>query len=210
LKDAKGKKIGITSPTGTTRAAAALALQAIGLAGQAELIVSGSASASWAAIKRGAIDIAWANNLSAAPLILSGEARSVGTISDYEPSFPDDFIIAGIPLIQKSPEVVKNFLKAYEDVVDFIQKNPDVAVQAYAKAAKVEEAVARHAISLINMKNFFDLDIKPDYLRTTQEAMRQMGLLKREFSEWKQLINQDFLPDGVARHSIPDKIPFAK
>ena len=210
LKDAKGKKIAITSPTGTTRAAAALALQAIGLVGQAELIVAGSASASWAAVKRGAIDIAWANNLSATPLILSGEARSIGTISDYEPNFPDDFIIAGIPLIQKSPEVVRNFLKAYREIIDFIGKNPDVAVKVYAKAAKVDEAVARHAMSFINMKNFFDMDIKVDYLRTTQDAMRHTELLKSQFGEWKELINQEFLPGGVPRHTIPEKIPFGK
>lgn len=208
LEDMRGKRLSMTSPLSTTNAAAVLALQEIGLIDEVELVPTGGVSESWAAVQRGVVDAAWTNSFAQVPFIQSGDAKSIGLVTDYAPNYVDDFIITSVSAATGRADTVQAFIDAYQGLAAAIREDPERAAQAYADFTdtSVEEA----AIAIDSLpEQYYEVAVQPDYLQATQDAMQLMGLLEEPIEGWPSLVSQDFLPED-ARTDIPETLPLSQ
>lgn len=212
LEEVRGGKLSISSPLGTTNAAAIIALDAIGIAEDVELVATGDERESWVAVQRGIVDVVSTNLFSQTPLIDSGEARSIGSIVDYEPDFVDDWLISSVATVDERPNIVRSWLDAYSEIGSSIVEDPEHAAQLYASFTDSPANDAQTGIESLP-EGHYDIGVKVEYISAAQRAMFLMDLISSEIvdpdgetSVWQSLINQDFLPEGE-RVDIPGTIP---
>lgn len=200
-----GKKMSITSTGSTTHASALLILDKVGLLDKVEIVTVGDAPSSFAALEKGLVDAAWQNTFSQVPYLLSGQARQLAIVADYAPDFPDDWLITGVPTVDKDPDFVGRFVTAYKETGTWIADHLDDAAAMYASMAKISSEAAKTAVNSIP-KGYFDPGIPVGQLESTQKAMKLMDAIKKPVSGWQDLVNTSFL--GGSQAPIPSEIPF--
>lgn len=131
-----------------------------------------------ALLDKGEIDAAIMFDPLAAKLEGSGKYRSIGNLADaYKSATGDDFLWIGYStnddFMQKAPEALTNFTRAWLEAIDYVKSHPDV-FEAYGKKYGLEPA----AVGLLRER------VIADYTTTWNDAvitsLRRFGELANE------------------------------
>lgn len=199
IKDFKGKKVGYTNPGSVTEGLINLSLVKAGIdPKEVQLIAMGGVSKGLTALKEGAIDAA--ADIEPVYSAQKKDWKLVFWAKDYVPSFLQTLIIVGPELIKSNPDSIRAVLKARARGLEDVIKNVEEAAEIYAKASNQSKEVCLNALKGVDPKQYYTVGLELEGLRTVEEEMRIIGLLKKdEKIPWKDLTNQDFLPEGTAK-----------
>jgi NitT/TauT family transport system substrate-binding protein len=146
--DLDGKKIGIISATHTSYRTVLYINRKLAI--KAEPVSLGSLENNLAALKSGQIDALYSAEGVALTLVDSGELRLVLPLADIYPKpYTAVVIWAGDELIERNPDLVRNFVKATLETVAHLKANPDYASELYVRRTKAPRNVAEKAVASV-------------------------------------------------------------
>ena len=138
------------------------------------------------------------------PYLSVAEKEGVGTMlmrfGEIDPN--PTCLVLGPALIEKSPQTVQTFLKAWLDGVEFWQRNParvaEIIHQQYAGAgySNVTREMAENIVKQIRVRP----DLTPqvvDHIKTEAERMKAANQL-RAIPDWTKVIRADLLAQARA------------
>ena len=142
LKDAAGKTMAYSSNGSSSNLGALALIRQSGV--DIKAIAAGTAPATYTQVMSGQLDIGW----SAPPYVVddvkSGKVRMIARESDLE-AFRNQTVrmnFANLNTLTKRGDVVKRFLTAYDETIDWMYSSPD-ALKTYADFAQISEAQAK-------------------------------------------------------------------
>jgi NitT/TauT family transport system substrate-binding protein len=188
----QGKKIAVSQPGSITTYFATRIAKEQGLVPgkTVELLNVGSAPDAWAATKQGVADVAWSIPPTSDKLIAKREARLLFETSDYVTDWVDTTCWARQDFIDKSPDVVRAILRALQKTFTTIRDDLDTAAPAYAKRAKLDEAVARGVLKKAGPVMGLKLDMPG--IEANVKAGVELGQLDASI-DLKKVIFSDFV-----------------
>jgi NitT/TauT family transport system substrate-binding protein len=199
IQDLRGKTVGYTSPGSVTQAVLELSLNAAGMkSSDVNSRAMGGINEAITGLLAGALD-ATAN---LEPLFSKNPTpfQIVVRVGDYIPAFEQTVIITRREFLEQNPEAVRRFLKGFAASVDYIRKNPDAAAKAWAEESELDPKVTRSAIDVYLKNDQWNVGFRPEALYWVGQSMRVLNTVKpNEEVAWKDLIVQDYLPDGVRK-----------
>jgi NitT/TauT family transport system substrate-binding protein len=173
LRDAEGKTMAFSS-TGSSSNLGALAL--IKQAGVSiKAVATGTAPATFTQVMSGQIDIGWSAPPYVVEDIRSGRVRMIARESDVE-AFRDQTVrmnFSSLDVLTKKSDVIKRFLAAYTETIDWMYESPD-ALKVYAAFAEITEQQAR----VIRDEYFPKKNLIPTRLSGLDNAMNDALTMK--------------------------------
>lgn len=142
FKDTAGKTVAYSTKGSSTYLMVLTLEQQFGI--KVEPTATGNPVATFTQVMSGQIDVGYTTP----PLVLdalgAGKIRRIAR-SDDIPSMAKQtvrFVLANADVLAKRPEVIRRYMQAYREVIEWMYTSPD-AIPAYAKWAGVTEEVAR-------------------------------------------------------------------
>jgi NitT/TauT family transport system substrate-binding protein len=142
LKDAAGKTMAYSSNGSSSNLGALALIRQSGV--DIKALAAGTAPSTYTQVMSGQIDIGW----SAPPYVIdeikTGKVRMIARESDLE-AFRNQTVrmnFANLDTLTKRGDVVKRFLTAYDETIDWMYSSPD-ALKTYAEFAQITEAKAK-------------------------------------------------------------------
>jgi NitT/TauT family transport system substrate-binding protein len=144
LAGQKQIKLGYTSGGSITDVASELAVRSEKLKEGTDLtrVALGNMQAQAAALVTNQIQVATININAIANFVVQGKVRVIGDTSDYLKENEANAIIANTAYIQRNPDAVKRFIRAYSKAVDFANTHKDDVEALYAEKASVSKEAA--------------------------------------------------------------------
>lgn len=173
IADLKGKKIGFSSPGSLTQTVIQAILNKEGLGKDVQLVRVGSPGDSWAAVKNKVVDAGWHVSPPVYGLIAKGEARIVIDAVKYIHDYQQTVVVAMADVIDKDPEMIRNFLRARTRAVKFIESEPEKTAAIWAEELKIPVEAARLAYR----------DLPKGYYRTGAPKRKNLEGALREAME---------------------------
>lgn len=193
VKDLRGKKIGFNSPGSVIHTTLQTILKAEELAGQVNLVQVGAAGDNWIAVRSGVIDAGWHTAPAVHALLATREARIVISGSDYIKNYMQSSVAAMRDVIEKDPEMIRNFLRARARAVKFIWESPPRTISLWADELRLPVDAVRLAYRQLP-KTAFEVSLpKIEDLQGTMQEVIQSGALKEPF-DIIQVLDLRFLP----------------
>lgn len=180
VKDLKGKKVGFSSPGSVTHQTIQYILKEEGLEKDVQLVRVGGPGDSWAAVKNKVVDASW-HVLPAYHLVMmKKEARVLIRAEDYVKRYQQTAVTVMEDVIQKDPDLIRNFLKARAKAVRFIKdkNNADRVIQIWAEELKLPVEAVRLAYNDFNPEWFETGAPKPENLKGSMEEALSVGAIK--------------------------------
>ncbi|MPZ92896.1 MAG: hypothetical protein GEU68_14965 [Actinobacteria bacterium] len=197
IEDVVGKTAGFTNPGSATEGQLYLSLDAAGVPrNEVKVVATGGVSESLTALKKKAIDVA---GILEPVFTMSGGDKAFDVafwVKDYVPNFTSTVLISTSSYLEDDPDVVRAFLRARANAVDFIQQNPEEAAALWAPVADVEPAVAKKVLVNLDLDTYLGVGFDAKGLQGVDDLIRVLG---QERAPWEKLIVQDYLPRGVKR-----------
>lgn len=112
---------------------------------QSKLVATGGSQATYTQVMSGQVDVGWSSPPFGLDALAQGKIRIVGRGADA-PGIKDQsirVIVTHTGALESRRDVLKRFMKAYGETVDWMYASPE-AIPAYAEFAGVTEEVARH------------------------------------------------------------------
>lgn len=147
---------------------------------KAKLVVTGRADATFAQLKSGRVDLAWA----AAPFgideVEQGNLRVIARANDIRltRNKTTRVMITNADTLQKRKDVLIRFLQAYRETVEWMYSDP-AALNRYAEFAGVSEGVARRLRDEFYTKDMLSPDKIVSVRTIVRDAVAQRYLSKR-------------------------------
>ena len=110
-----------------------------------KVVPLGETRARLAAMKSGELDASVNSIEEALAVQARGEGRMLATFGDAVPDFHTHVIFASDAMINKSPDTVRRFLRAWFKVAAFMRDNRDATIKSVAKTMNVPESVVSEA-----------------------------------------------------------------
>lgn len=203
VKDVSGHSASYTNPGSVTQSVLALSLDRAGIdVKQVEMKATGGVGEGISAMEAGGVDSAiWSEPLfSAAP----DKYKLLWRASDLIPEYQQTVIVTSPDLVKKNPTLVRNFLKARAEGLQYMIDHPDEAGEIWAERGKIDPAAAKSAIQALLAANEWGVGFSGPGLTTAEEGMHIAGVLKpKDTVPWSDFLTQDFLPKGVDKISLP-------
>ena len=178
VKDLKGKKVGFSTPGSVTHVAIQQILKKEGLDKDVQLVRAGGPGDNWAAIKNKVIDAGWHVGPGVYNLIVKNEARVLIYTAHYVKEYQETVIIATEEMINKDPEMIRNYLRARAKAINFLWENPEKAIAIWAEEVKLPPDVLRLALK-DTPRNYWDTGApKPENLRAAIQEVLDIGAIK--------------------------------
>jgi NitT/TauT family transport system substrate-binding protein len=198
MKDAKGKKFGITTPGGVTYVYALLLLKQAGLTLDDVTAVPVGTGAGLAALDSGAIDTSYEYE----PLYSRDEAkyRIIANVGDVMPRIVTLFLVATQDLIDKQPDKLRAILLTHKQAVDFIYSSPKQAADIAAKdMVGVDQAVVERSVArLAAVKYWSNGGFDKAALGNLNTVLNLTGEAKGNV-DFAAMTDDRFLPAGAQR-----------
>jgi len=195
VKDLKGKKVGFSSPGSVTHQVIQKILKLEGLDKDVQLVRVGAPGDSWAAVKNKVVDAGWNVLPGYYTLIQKKEARVLIRGEDYIKHYQQTAIVAMEDVIQKDPEMIRNFLKARLKAVRFIKdkNNADRVIQIWAEELQLPVEAVRLAYKDLDLNMFETGAPKMENLRASMEEALEVGAIKQPL-DLNKIVDLRFLP----------------
>jgi len=178
IKDLKGKKVGFSTPGSVTHVAIQQILKKEGLEKDVQLVRAGGPGDNWAALKNKVIDAGWNVGPGVYNLIVKNEARVLIYTAHYVTEYQETVIIATEEMINKDPEMIRNYLKARAKAINFLWENSEKAIAIWAEEVKLPPDVLRLALK-DTPRNYWDTGApKPENLRAAIQEVLDIGAIK--------------------------------
>ncbi len=200
LEDLAGKRIGFSNPGASSHMAVLAAvdhLKGKGLAAPQPVSLGGPAD-SFTAVKTGQADARWAAGPLFMELVEKGEVHIVfkGTELERLRDVTMRVTFASTSFVEKNPETVRAFFRAYQKAFDFIFANRQETAKIWIPFAKlrVSEATLLKVLDLYERSNVAFKPVKG--LSTTMEDAIKFNFLKQPLSQadLDRLIDLRYLP----------------
>lgn len=177
-------KIGYTSGGSITDTASAAMVRAEKLREgvDVERLALGSMQATTAALLTKQIEVEVANVNAVADYVVQGKLRIVGDTSDYMKNYEANAIIVNAAYLEKNKEVIRRFLRAYSEGVNYGNANKPWVQALYAKRAKVSPEAA----AIILQKLAWTTALNYEGFVNQLDLLKQTGDVKKDV-EAKQL-----------------------
>jgi NitT/TauT family transport system substrate-binding protein len=199
--DLKGKKIGVYSLSSGTLTNLQLLLNQAGLTEKdVTIVVTGLLN--FAPLMQGQVDATAATDTG----LLVARAKGVGDVNVMEVrnslNVSSDVFVVREETYQQKKDVLKRFLAAYRDSMQWMMDQPQEAAALAVKRAinGQNEAVNLEVIKLRNASSVSPLTqkqglgaIDTDMLQKGADAWKKIGLIQREL-KMKDVVSQDLLP----------------
>ncbi len=158
LATQKQVKLGYTSGGSITDVASELSVRSEKLKEGSDLtrVALGSMQAQAAALLTHQIQVATININAIAEFVVQGKVRVVGDTSDYLKENEANGIVVNVAFMQRNPDVVKRFIRAYSKAVAFSNAHKDDVEALYAKKANV----SKEAAAVVFQKLTWTTDLK--------------------------------------------------
>lgn len=118
--------------------------------------------------------------------------------SEDVPLYQQLMIVTSPDHVEENPDLVRAFLRGYENAVDSIIDDPGAAAAIWAEVADIDEAVAQATLEGTPLDTEYAIGVEAEALSSVEEGMRAIGLIgPDEPVPWSEFVNQDFLPDGA-------------
>lgn len=146
-KGLKGAKVGLSRFGSSPHIYGQIAFKALGMERDTKFVTVGGIPQAMAALKTGAVD-GFINAVTIlAGLLVGGEARQLMSVSRYLPEDWVDMVIAGrVDFLKARPDTARRMVKAFFQIVDFLEKNPEWAMEKMKAMQGYSEAVGRVAL----------------------------------------------------------------
>ncbi len=151
-------KIGYTSGGSITDVASGLAVRTEKLKEGTDVmrVALGSMQAQAAALVTHQIQVATININAISNFVVQGKVRIIGDTGDYLKVNEANALIANSDFIQRNPDVVKRFMRAYSKAVDYANAHKDDVEQLYTSKA----GVSKEAAAVVFNKLTWTTDLK--------------------------------------------------
>lgn len=201
IKDAKGKKFGISRYGSSTDFLTRYALKANGLDPKkdVQIIQGGGSSARLAAMESGQLDV----NILAPPFTMIAAKRGMPRIlkqADLSADYPWHVFFATGAFLKKNPETTKAVLKGFVEGVRLMKSDKAFASKVLMKATKTKAEFAEPTVDLIKdyiyedgrlpsekgMKTFWDIGVDSGVYKSAWDKKRYwIGDFASTYSKWK-------------------------
>ena len=148
-KDLNGKRVGILAMNHTSFRTVSYLNAKLGI--KSESVPLGSLESRMEALKAGRVDAIYSAEGAALPFVDSGELKLLVALPDIYPRpYAAVVIWATDDLIEKRPEIVKNFVKTILEATRLIKENPEQATDLYMERTKAPRNIARRVVAELN------------------------------------------------------------
>ncbi len=194
LDDLKGRSVGVTTAGSLTDWLTRQLSQEKGWGPDGiEVLPLGEPRARFAAMKSGELDASVNSLEETLSVQLRGEGRLLATFGDIAPDFHTHVIFASDAMIQKSPETVRRFLRAWFRIAAFMRDNREATVKSVARTMSVPESVVEGAyaeeISMLSFDGVFSLKA----VEVIRRSLKDMGIVET-VPDIKAMFTTEFSP----------------
>ena len=178
VKDLKGKKVGFSTPGSVTHVIIQTILKKEGLDKDVQLVKAGGPGDNWAAIKNKVIDAGWHVGPGVYTLVARNEARILIHPAKYVTAYQETVIVTSDEIINKDPDLVRNYLRARARAVNFLWENPERAIAIWVEETKMPAEALRLALK-DTPRTYWDTGApKPENLRALIQETLDIGAIK--------------------------------
>ena len=178
IKDLKGKKVGFSTPGSVTHIILQAILKKEGLDKDVQLVKAGGPGDNWAAIKNKIIDAGWHVGPGVYTLVTKNEARILILPAKYVTAYQETVIVTSEEIINKDPDLIRNYLRARVKAINFLWENPDRAVAIWVEETKLPAEALRLALR-DTPRTYWDTGApKPENLRALIQETLDIGAVK--------------------------------
>lgn len=178
IKDLKGKKVGFSTPGSVTHVIIQTILKKEGLDKDVQLVKAGGPGDNWAAIKNRVIDAGWHVGPGVYTLVAKNEARVLIHPAQYVTAYQETVIVTSDEVINKDPDMVRNYLRARAKAINFIWENPERAIAIWVEELKLPAEALRLALK-DTPRTYWDTGApKPENLRALIQETVDIGAIK--------------------------------
>ncbi|HXG36287.1 MAG TPA: ABC transporter substrate-binding protein [Dehalococcoidia bacterium] len=204
-KDLKGKSIAFTRPGANSELFAKHMVREAGLDPDKDvrLVAAGGLPEGLTLMDQGAVDVATcAPEILAALKRSAGEWRNIWEAQDDFPGFVEVWLAVKEDALTRNPELVKSYLRAIRNAVDWMDKNKDSEelVQLSAKLLRIppEQIDALRArlkeYASAGFKKVFPIEFLDDALRSSVQVAVLTGELKEVPQDLSRYIDKRQIP----------------
>ncbi len=143
MRDTDGRAVGYSRPGASTDLVVRLLASAAGV--RPRLVAAGSPSANRTQVMSGQLDAGWSSPPFALDLVQSGQARIIARGSDL-PQLANQTVrvnIASTAMLTQRRDVVRRYLQAYAETLDWMYTRQEEALVAYARFNEIPIEIAR-------------------------------------------------------------------
>ncbi|BCB84527.1 ABC transporter substrate-binding protein [Phytohabitans suffuscus] len=203
IEDLRGKKVGYSNPGSATQGILGLTFEAAGMVPgkDVEMVATGGLTEAATALNAGAVDAA----VSLLPAHASHPDFKVVWWSDqYVKAFQQTVVITSPEMIKTKPDIVRGFLAALDQAVQFIRSSPEETAKLWAAEGKMPEAVALETLKRTNAIQEHSIGLQADHMQAVDKVMHSIELVGPQVKiPWKEIIDQQFIPEGASRITGP-------
>lgn len=188
VKELAGKKIGFSAAGSASEFVIKKTLKDAGVA--ASLVATGGVGESLTALRNNVVDAAWTPYPQ--PQRFPDEFQIVFSAAKTVPNFAEFIISTTVEYADKNGEVLRAFLYAFGQCMDFIRKSPDEAAAIWAKVVNYKPEQVAAAMKEIPA-DAWSIKVAPAMLKVVEDSMIEFKQVSAPI-DWKKLVVQDFLP----------------
>ena len=194
LDDLKGKRVGVTTAGALTDWLTRRLSQSKGWGPEGiEVVPMGEMRTRLAAMRSGELQASVNSVEEGLALQERGEGKVLATFGDSVPDFHTHVIFASDAMIQKNPDIVRRFLRAWFKVTKFMRDDRKATVASVAKTMQVSESVVDMAyddeIKMLSPDGSFS----PKAVEVIRASLKDLGILDT-VPDVKSLYVTDFVP----------------
>lgn len=200
IKDTAGLTWGFTNPGSVSEAISQLVPRRAGIQVSAEDRTStGGTGEGIALLEAGDVDLTYVS-----PRVAAENPDSVRVIvrsDDLLPEYQQTMIISSRNYAEKNPQTAKALLMGYAKSIEWIEKNPDKAGDAWAKKADMDPATARRIMNDAVKADHWGVAYNPKALAAAEEGLK----FTDDFDsvDWSKLATDEYLP-ADQKGELPD------
>lgn len=197
IDDLKGKKLGVTSSGSTTFWLVQQLNRAKGWSGADQanpVIIGGSPTVGFAALKTGETDAQVGGTSTGYQLEERGEGRLLIDCSEYVPAIELYVIFASTTLVQQNPAAVRGFLRGWYESIAFMKNHKAETVPLAAKVMGYTPGVADRMYETLMAKFSTDGKFRPQALEALRASFIDLKAIDDPAIDMSKFYTTAFLP----------------
>jgi NitT/TauT family transport system substrate-binding protein len=198
-KDMIGKTWGFTNPASVTDSASRLIFEKAGIdPKQVDFKAAGGIPEGLTLLKEGDLDAAALDDPNFS--VQKDQWKDLFSVADYVKKIQQDVIVTSPQLAQRDPDLVKRFLAALHESNEWLYAHPEEAAQIFARRAEIDEKASLAAVRTQVDSRRWNLALSPEGIQNMVHGAQLAGALPKDVEiPWGQVLDQEFLPAGVAK-----------
>lgn len=118
-------------------------------------------------------------------------------VSEHIKRYQQTVIITSPQLIEQNPDLVKRFLAAYQEAVDWVYENPEEAAKIFAKSAEIDEEASISAVKGLVEAEHWNSKIDIESMETTLRGMELVGTLSESTEiDWDEIFDMSLIDEA--------------